>query len=136
MCTVTFFYYWNRLAFTFIISLLTVRIGLMSAFILDFDRMLGEWESLLYLLSGFSDCSVQVGTLGLSGLVSMVGLVVEMVVKGSSGSGHIGASSLYLYMGARHQDLHSGFPWFSTVAAIHTAGFAATLMAYTVIKYR
>ena len=65
-----------------------------------------------------------------------MGLVVEVVVKQTSGSAHIGPSSLYLYMGARREDLHRGFPWFYTVAAFHTACFVTTLMVHKVIKHR
>jgi hypothetical protein len=80
---------------------------------------------------------VLLSVVSFSGLASLAVLLVEVVVKVSTRSGHIGHTYTMLYMAARLEDLpEHDAPWFLIAALCSILIYALALLVYGVLKTR
>jgi hypothetical protein len=82
---------------------------------------------------------VMVAVMSFSGLVTLAGLTLEIMAKVATGSPHIGAFRIMMYMGARPEDMFEpgSEPWFIWLLALYPImPLALALLVYSVLKAR
>ena len=117
-------YYLIRINITFTITILTARIILMIAFVLDFNTMSGEnvFRSSFYVIffSGFTDNFIVKSTTISSLFVTFINVIIEVIKKTfwpepNAGMYHTSCSHYYIYLGMHQKELDCT-RWFASLA--------------------
>ena len=88
-----------------------------------------------YNVTDYSDTTWTNLTLGFAGGLTVLSVGLELASKTASSSHGVGYSTLYLYFGARLEDLNRE-PWLLTSSLILSVGIAVAMGVYRTAKFR